>query len=167
MKTIFTLFVVAVLFSGCSSVKMVGDVNMLSTRNVDSGANYQLIKTGTDDSRTAFRKSKAINIDQAVNNLVMDVPGGEFLKNAKLYTDGKKWAVIGDVWGLPEQANVEGFKIGDAVYIKNSLLNKTLNGEKFTKAEITGFKDKKTCLVTLDTGEIKEADYSDLSKTAN
>ena len=167
MKTLIFLILIAFIFSGCSSVRMVGDVTMLSTRNVDSSVKYELIKTGTDNSRAAFRHSKATNIDQAVNNLVMDVPGGEFLKNVKIYTDGKKWAIIGDVWGLPEQANVEGFKIGDAVYIKNSLLSTTLNGEKFTKATITGFKDKNTCLVTLGTGEIKEADYSDLSKSEN
>jgi hypothetical protein len=167
MKTLLSIVLSTLLLVGCSSVKMVGDVNMLSTRNVDSNVNYELIKTGTDDSKTAFRKTKATNIDQAVNNLVLDVPGGEFVKNVKIYTDGKKWAVIGDVWGLPEQANVEGYRIGDSVYIKNSLISKTLNGEKFTKAKVTGFKDKKTCLVTLDSGEIKEANYSDLSKTDN
>jgi hypothetical protein len=75
---IFTLLFATVY--GCSAVRMVGDVNMISSRNIDSKSDYQLIKTGTDDSRANFRKNSAENIDQAINNVVMDVPGGEFLK---------------------------------------------------------------------------------------
>lgn len=163
MKQILCLLVL--LFTGCGSMRMVGNLNMLSTRNVDSGASYQLLKTGTDDSRGAVKKSKAKNIDQAVNNVVMDIPGGEFLKNVKIYYDGNSWAVIGDVWGLPDNANIEGFRVGDVVYIKNNLLNSAVSGTKFTRAEITGFKDKTTCLVKFPGGEIKEANYKDLSKT--
>lgn len=165
MKKFIKCLLTSLMLAGCTSVKMVGDLNMISTRNIDAGANYELIKTGTDNSKAAFRKSKSVNVDQAVNDAVTGVPGGEFLKNAKLYTDGKKWAVVGDVWGLTESANVEGFKIGDVVYIKNSLVNKTISGEKFTKAKVTGFQDKKSCLVEMPGGEIKAVNYSDLSKS--
>lgn len=168
MKTNFyTLLIGALLMGGCSSLKMVGDVNMISSRNVDSKTNYVLIKTGTDDSKSNFRKNKAETVDQAINNVVINVPGGEFLKNAKLYTDGNNWAVIGDVWGVPESANVEGFKIGDQVLIKNSIKNSILNNEKFSKGEITGFKDRKTCIVRVDSGDLKECSFTDLSKAAN
>ncbi|MGE5449335.1 MAG: hypothetical protein ACM3PR_13315, partial [Bacteroidales bacterium] len=116
-----------------------------------------------DDSRSNFRKNKAATVDQAINNVVSDVPGGEFLKNAKLYTDGKDWAVLGDVWGVIESANVEGFRIGDRVLIKNSILNK----DKFSRGEVTGFKDRKTCIVKVEGGNMKEFNYSDLSKANN
>jgi len=162
MKTqIFTLLLLLALVTGCSSIKMVGDVNMISSRNVDSKTDYVLIKTGSDDSKSNFRKNKGATVDQAINNVVINVPGGEFLKNAKLYTDGKDWAVVGDVWGVKESANVEGFQIGDRVLIKNSILNK----EKFSTGEITGFKDRKTCIVKVSTGDLKEVGYTDLSKS--
>jgi hypothetical protein len=151
------------LLSACSSLKQVGDLNMISTRNVDSKVNYVLLKTGTDDSKSNFRKNKAENIDKAINNAVVVVPGGEFLKNAKLYTDGKMWSVIGDVWGFTENANVEGFRIGDLVLVKNSILKKG----SFLKGQISGFKDRKSCIVLLDGGEVRAVDYVDLSKAAN
>ena len=164
MKTNFkTLILFAVLISGCSSLKMVGDVNMISSRNIDSKTDYVLIKTGTDDSKANFRSNKADNIDDAINKAVQNVPGGEFLKNAKIYTDGKSWTVIGDVWGVTESANVEGFKIGDAVLIKNSILNK----DKFSRGIVTGFKDRKTCIVKIENGATKELNYSDLSHSSN
>jgi len=163
MKNLFTFLVLALIVGGCSSLKMVGDVNMISSRNVDSKTDYVLIKSGADDSKSFFKKNKGATIDQAINNAVVNVPGGEFMKNVKLYTDGKAWAVVGDVWGVPESANVEGFRIGDMVLIKNSILNKS----KFSGGEIVGFKDRKTCIVKVSGGEMKELNYSDLSKAEN
>jgi len=162
MKRILPVLLMAILLASCSSLKMVGDVNMISSRNVDSKTDYVLIKTSTDDSKRNFKKNKAATVDQAINNVVMNVPGGEFLKNAKLYTDGKEWGILGDVWGLTESANIEGFKIGDSVLIKNSLLNKG----KFTKGVINGFKDRKTCIVKVESGDLKECSFTDLSKSA-
>lgn len=165
MRQFFTLLIVSVLLGGCSSSKfaLVGSVNMISSRNVDSKTNYELIKTGSDDSQSSFKKNKGVTVDQAINNVVTNTPGGEFLKNAKIYTDGKNWAVIGDVWGVIESANIEGFRIGDKVLIKNSILNK----DKFSDGLITGFKDRKTCLVKVSSGSIKEISYTDLRKAEN
>jgi len=163
MKNLLLIIAIALTVGACSSIKMVGDINMISSRNVDSKTDYVLIKTGTDDSKSNFRKNKSATIDQAVNNTVINVPGGEFLKNAKLYTDGKDWAIVGDVWGVKESANVEGFRIGDKVLIKNSILNK----EKFSNGEITGFKDRKTCIVKVGNGALKEISYTDLRKAEN
>ena len=163
MKHCFSTLLIAALLCGCSSSKfvLVGSVNMISSRNVDSKTDYVLIKTGSDDSKSAFKKNKAESVDGAINNVVINVPGGEFLKNAKLYTDGKAWAIVGDVWGVIESANVEGFRIGDKVLIKNSILKK----DNFSKGEITGFKDRKTCIVKVDGGPEKEYSYSDLSRS--
>lgn len=157
------LFLSIVILAGCSSVHQIGSVNMISSRNVDSKADYVLIKTGTNDSKANFRKNKATTVDQAINNMVQNVPGGEFMKNVKLYTDGKSFAVLGDVWGVAESANIEGFRVGDKVLIKNSILNK----EKFSHGEITGLKDRKTCIVRVDGGQEKEYNYADLSKAEN
>ena len=54
----------------------------------------------------------------ALTNTVMQVPGGEFVKNAKIYRVGKEyWAVVGDVWGypIPETKDITGYAIGEKV----------------------------------------------------
>ena len=140
---------------------------MISVRNIDNSENYVLLKTGTSDSKRAAQKNKGRNIDEAIQNAVANVPGGEFLRNAKLYQAGSKFMIVGDVWGIEKNANVEGFQIGDIVVLKNSWLKNGTMGERFEKVTITGFKDRKTCLVKTESGEIKEADYTDLSKTEN
>ena len=164
-KTLVLLFLFVSISAIADSFKIVGQVNMISTRNIDSGVNYELLKTGTDDSKKALKELRADNLDGAIDNAVKNVAGGEFLKNVKIYFDGKYFAVIGDVWGVREAANVEGFRIGDQVYFKNSLINKTISREKYIKAKITSFKDNKTCMVTTENGEIKEVAYKDLSKS--
>nr|WP_319570222.1 hypothetical protein [uncultured Draconibacterium sp.] len=164
MKKTALLFLASIMLASCAP-KLVGTLNMISVRNVDSNANYELLSTGTSDSRKAAKQNKGRNIDEAIQNAVADVPGGEFLKNAKLYTAGSKYMIVGDVWGIADNANVEGFRVGDVVYKKNSLLKNGTMGERFEKVTITGFKDRQTCLVKNDKGEIIEVDYSKLSKT--
>ena len=166
MKKLFVLLLTLISLNAVADgFKIVGQVNMISTRNIENGANYELLKTGTDNSKKTLKDIRGENIDDAINNAVSNVPGGEFLKNVKIYSDGKYFAVLGDVWGQPQFANVEGFRIGDQVLIKNSLVSKTLGKDKFLKGKVTGFKDKKTALVQLENGEIKEVAYTDLSKT--
>ena len=162
---IFALLVFASL-TVSAGVKLVGSINVISVRNIDSKTEYVLLKTGANASQKELRKNQATSIDQAVNNIVSQVPGGEFLKNVNIYSDGDKWAISGDVWGVAESANVLGFRIGDNVLIKNSSLNPlSKEKEKFSKGVIIAFKDKKSCLVKRESGEIKEVNYNDLSKS--
>lgn len=167
-KTIFLFTILATLIctqSFAGKPKLVGQLNMISTRNIDSGENYVLLKRGTNDSKKAFKQTKAKTIDGAIQNAVADVPGGEFMKNVKLYSDGSNYSVIGDVWGISENADIEGFKVGDVVFMKNTLLKISTGGKKFLKVTITGLKGRNSCLVKFDNGTIKEVDYSKLSKT--
>lgn len=161
---LFSIFICFQLFAG--KPKLVGQLNMISTRNVESNFSYVLLKRSTNDSKKAFKQTKAKSIDGAIQNAVSDVPGGEFLKNVKLYFDGSNYSVIGDVWGITGNEEIEGFKVGDVGFIKNSGLINKFDKEKYIKVLVTGLKDRNTCIVKFPDGKIKEVDYSELSKTA-
>ncbi len=165
MKNLIFVLLTFLSLSVFAGHKQVGAVNMISNRNIDSKTDYVLLKTGTDISNDFIRKNKASTLDQAINNTVAEVPGGEFMKNVKIYMDGDIFIVNGDVWGIATEANFEGFKIGDKIFIKNSLLKSVK--EKFTPGVIIGFKDRKSCLVKTNAGAVKEVNYADISKGEN
>lgn len=164
-KTLLIALLLLPCFVYSGKPVIVGQVNMISTRNVDSGVKYELLCRGVNDSKKALKDLRALTLDGAINNAVLNVPGGEFLKNVKIYFDGKYFSVVGDVWGLEDNRQIEGFTVGDVVLMKNNWLTTGTMGDKFEKVTITGFKDRKTCLVKTESGEIKEADFSKLSKT--
>lgn len=171
---IFASFIV--LLSSCGSsftVSSVGELSMVATRNIDKSAKYEQLKAYAGVSGTEIeaamaaangvikRKNpivKEINaykaklINQAVDNVVKSVAGGEYLYNAKFYlvaeqikqssVGGKKAPAItysyiasGDVWGVKDpNANVKGFKVNDKVvftYTKElkKMLGKNFEGE--------------------------------------
>ena len=149
------LFSFAFLFS-CSSVKQVGEINMVSQRNVDSRTEYILVKTYAGSGKD-IKKSKAKNLQEAVDQTVRNVPGGEFLKNAKFYfVDGKYYAVEGDVWGQGK-GDFKGFHVGDKVQWK------TLTGTRV--GIIKGFVNDQKCMVQEDgKGISSEEQYDKLRK---
>lgn len=82
----------------CSSVKQIGDINMISNRNVNPSMDYEVLETYATTSKKALKKSKFTNVDDAINETVGTVAGGEFLVNCKIYlVNGKYFAVVGDV----------------------------------------------------------------------
>ena len=118
----FIIFIV----TGCGSYERIGDLTMISNRNVDSDKEYVLIK------RDVESKAKAKNNDPleiAIYNITESYKG-EYLKNVKIYlkSNGKKLKVKGDVWGLKStRVNVKSsvtkdvkFEIGDSVTFNNS-----------------------------------------------
>ena len=113
---------------------------MISNRNVESHADYRLIKNYIGASNNELKKTRAVSIDAAIDNVVRKVPGGEFLKNVKIYVvKNKYYAVEGDVWGFEENQTYRGFKVGDKVQFKYKYQDKT--------GTITALKDDKTCLI--------------------
>lgn len=168
MKTksiIAAIVAVVVLMSSCTSVKEIGNLNMISTRNVESKSNYVLIKNYAGGSKKELKKSKAETIEDAVNNTVKGVAGGEFLKNTKIFKVTKHYVLFysyfyaaeGDVWGLDGDITFRGFRKGDKITIKLK--------KEFKTATIQSFVDDKKCLIKLDsTGAIIEASYDDLTK---
>jgi hypothetical protein len=131
---------------------------MISTRNVESSANYVLIKTYMGISQKELKKSRATKLEDAIDNVVKATPGGEFLKNVKIYRTGKDYlAVEGDVWGITTNANFQGFMVGDKV--KWNKLFKDYTGT------IVNLKNDKSCTIKKDSDDsITEVDYKDLTK---
>ena len=167
MKTKKTayLFLLAILMASCVSVKEIGKVNMISNRNIDPNLKYQLITTYSGGSNHEFKKSTAKTIEDAIDETVKKIPGGEFLMNAKIYSvNGQYFAVEGDVWGEINNQSYRGFKVGDKVTWKKL-------GDFYIGA-IYALKDDKTCYVSTSIGndgknEIVELSYDDITKTTN
>lgn len=121
------LFLVCtLLISGC--YYRIGELTMISTRNVDSKTDYQLIEKYVK-GKAKSNQGNALNI--AVDDAVRSVPEGEFLRNVRVYVrqNGRKIKVEGDVWGIPDvdkkvtksvAENIE-FKTGDKVTFRNTL----------------------------------------------
>jgi hypothetical protein len=112
-------------------------------------------------SQNEIRKTKAETTEDAIDQVVKSTPGGEYLKNVKLYlvTKGKKkyFAIEGDVWGIAGNANFRGFTVGDKV--KWTKLFKDYTGV------IVDLKNDKICTIKTDTDQsIVEVDYKDLTK---
>ena len=158
MKTIVVFFVSLILLSSCStSVRLVGEVNMISHRNIES-KNYVLIKSYMGASPDEIKKARSQTIQAAVNETVKNTAGGEFLKNAKIYlVDGTYYAVEGDVWGLAENITFRGWRIGDKVQwlkYKSVVLSGT----------IIDLKNSEVCSVQQPDGKVVEVEYDKLKR---
>jgi hypothetical protein len=124
MKAILIILII-IVSSGC--YVRLGELNMVSTRNIDSSANYQLIE------KYVVGKARSKNgnaLQAAIDDAVKSVPEGEYLQNVKVFIrqNGQIVKIEGDVWGIPSvnkqvvksvQQNIE-FKTGDRITYKNS-----------------------------------------------
>lgn len=160
MKKIVLPIATALLIASCSlKTIQIGKVNMISNRNVDSKADYVVIKNYVGGSKKELKKLKAETLEQAIDNVVKNVPGGEFLKNVKIYlVSGKYYAVEGDVWGYMQSANFKGFRVGDNVQWKENL--------KTRKGKIVDLKDDRTATIKEENGELKIVKYDDLLRVS-
>jgi len=122
MNRIVILGILVIVFLGGCGVekKLIGDINMISERNIDSRTNYIELKRYAGASKREMRNAKSKNLQDAVDVLVKSVPGGEFIKNAKIFlVNNMYYAIQGDVWGV--EASFAGFKKGDRVQKRNRL----------------------------------------------
>ena len=79
-------------------------------------------------------------MQDAMDQTIREIPGGVFLMNATFYlVKGKYFAVEGDVWGIKQNADYKGFKIGDKV------MWKTVTGYK--RGVLEAIKDSENCVV--------------------
>lgn len=143
----FALAAMLLTSVGCVTVKQIGKVNMISNRNVEPTVDYGLITTYAGGSQRELRRSRAESVEQAVDDTVKKVPGGEFLVNARLFIiNDKYFAAEGDVWGRKGNLSFRGFSVGDVVNIKTPFGIKT--------GVVTALRDDKTCFVKTDDGEV-------------
>jgi hypothetical protein len=106
-------FILLVLLSGCSW-DMIGDLTMVSTRNVDSDQKYVELR------RNVEGETDDMKIEMAINNAVRKVPGGEYMMNVKVEerSDGDKLRVRGDVYGTPREQREDQILAGDSVMVQ-------------------------------------------------
>ncbi len=150
------LFLLLLAFSACSSVKQIGQVNMISTRNIDASANYELLSAYVGGRKSELRSNKAKTIDEAINKTVKNIPGGEYLMNVKIYRVGESYyAVEGDVWGLPGNQSRYGFSVGESVMWRTVF-------NSFEQGVIASFIDTEKCYVKTKKGKLIKKKYSDL-----
>lgn len=133
MKKALLFLIAGAFLSSCIGVKQIGDINLISSRNVElKGGEYELIKSYAGSSskkelKKEFKKIKAKTLEQAVSYTVKSTPGGEFVANARIYLlNGTFFIVQGDVWGVagavPEH---KGWKVGDKVQYNRSFKKRT------------------------------------------
>jgi hypothetical protein len=137
-KPVFYLGAILLFMTSCA-YQRIGDLTMISNRNVDSGKEYVLIQRNAE-GKAKMKKDDALEraIDAATEEY-----NGEYLMNVKVYVknNGKKIKVEGDVWGLKStQVNVESsvtkkveFENGDTVTFQNS--------GKLTEGKIIGINE--------------------------
>jgi hypothetical protein len=103
--TFITLF--GILTTKCTSIRSVGSLNMVATRNMETTAKYVEIQKFTELTKKEKKQSRAETIQAAVDDVVKKVQGGEYLMNARIYLIRHDnffaysyfYAVDGDVWG--------------------------------------------------------------------
>ncbi len=116
---------------------------MISSKNVGDLEDYELVAAYARGNQKKITKSKAKTLEEALEQTVREVPGSVFLMNAKIYMIKKKYfAIEGDVWGLKQNANYKGFKVGDYV------MWKTVTGYK--KGTVEAIKNSEECVVIED-----------------
>ncbi len=159
------LFLVCVLLiNSCTSVKQIGDINMISSRNVEKTMDYVLLRSYMGGNHKEIKDSKKLEIsslENAINKVVKETPGGEFLKNVKIYLiNGKYIAVEGDVWGTAGvKENYRGISLNDHVLYKNS-------GNIF-KGSIVALKNDQICFFQeFGSPNTIQIGYDNITKTA-
>lgn len=159
MKKIIGLFIIGTLLSSCGSWVRLGDMNMISTRNVDVEKHtYELIKR---DVEAVAKTDGQDAMVQAIDNLCKEHQG-EFVKNVKVYVrnNGKKVRVVGDVWG-DHSGNVNiihksQFQVGDSIFFKKNGKGKPISGK------IKGLSPNKVIVEDIK-GKIFEVNYDDVT----
>lgn len=161
LKTI--AFVLSVFtFFACSSTQptLIGTVNSISSRNIDTSVKYELLKRYAGSGNKEVKRNAATTIDAAMENVIKSTPGGEYLMNVKIYKVEDKYSIEGDVWGIASKNDIRGFKVNDEVVFKR--------GSKVIKGTIISLIDSQKCYVRFKDDKGKEMEremkYDDLSK---
>jgi hypothetical protein len=97
-KTLVIGSILASFFFSSCAYRRIGDLTMVSTRNVDSKTDYVELRRSVE---ATYRLRKRDALEAVIDRAVKEVPGGEFMKNAVISIKGdRKVKVEGDVWGV-------------------------------------------------------------------
>lgn len=96
MKYVFSLCVLSlVLMTSCSYTR-IGDLNMVSNRNIDMAAKHKLVQR---EGMGVVKMSEKDPLETCIDKITTHYQG-DYLMNVRIYMrkDGKKIKVEGDVW---------------------------------------------------------------------
>lgn len=84
-----------------SCYNRIGDLTLVSNRNFDTSANYELVERNV----TAKVKSKKRDALERAIDKATESKEGEHMRNVKIYVSwsGKKIKVEGDVYGIKQE----------------------------------------------------------------
>jgi hypothetical protein len=162
--TLIILLASIISVQSCTSVKQIGDINMVSSRNIENNMNYVLLRSYMGGDKKETKRSVKLEIttlQDAVNKVVKETPGGEFLKNVKIYlVDGQYISVEGDVWGMAGvKENYRGISLNDHVLYKN--------GGSIFKGSIVALKNDKICFFQeFGSANIIQIGYDNITKSS-
>lgn len=172
MKKVLPLFLLAISFSSCWT--RLGDLSMVSNRNVDRNVEYvelqRYVKAKSNGGGTSYTKSYDVTSDnmnynkqnvgaleKAIDNCVRSVQGGEFLKNVQIEIsgNGNRVRLVADVWGISgvmteKEKTQSKFNIGDNVTWSNfgTFLKGTITGKDDEKAVVKYYDNKGAEVIT-------------------
>ncbi len=109
MKKIMYLFLTCLIFSSCRSrYTVIGSLDMLSDRKIESTPDDKMICAGAGGSKKELKKARAVTIKGAVDSILNHVPGGAYLTNVRIYiVENDYLAVSGDVWGKTSSSAIK------------------------------------------------------------
>lgn len=156
MKKLIYLLSIVLCASCAPSFVQIGKVNMIANRNINPLTPYKLLSTYSGGNKSEIETSKAKSIEEAINNTVKSVPGGEYVMNVKIYkVSSTYYAIEGDVWGVESNADYRGYRVGDRVTYKKS--------GKYEFGTILSFKTD-VCLIKTDKDLVSELKFDEISK---
>lgn len=148
------------LISLTSCANRLGDLTMLSNRNVDSKVDYVCLSR---DVQVKVKTKKDDVLERAVDKATSSVEGGEYLMNVSIWVSpsGKKLKLKGDVYGIksievPKENTSTDWKIGDKVQYKTPIGRKT--------GEIIDVSDPVEATVKLEDGKSEKVKYKYLMR---
>lgn len=99
IKTVLKSIVISIMLSSCGTYEVIGKVDILSDRHINTGIKYKQLTTNSGGSKKEILRSQAVTIHGAVTKALARVPGGCFMTNVVVYAvnDGY-FAVSGNIW---------------------------------------------------------------------
>lgn len=153
MKNILIAVTLLALTSCSFGIKRIGDLNLVSNRNIHFDQNYELIRSyaGSEtrkEVKKEFKKAKSETLEDAINYILRNNPGGELLTNVNIYQlRGRYYLVQGDVWGVKNiDRQYKGWKVGDNVQWKSGSIRRGIITE-LKNAEEVNVKEKESGIV--------------------
>lgn len=210
LKYIIIVGILPFIISSCVSyrIQSAGDLTSASTRNIEQANDYLLLKTYAGISKTDIEAAKsshkkgiikrsnpivkeinaykADNLQAAIDNVVKSVPGGEYLKNLRVYVlfsgvsfriNGMRkdiaidYIATGDVWGMKtDNPEIKGFHKDDNVVFQHTKDLRKIIGKKNFGGEVNKQYNGKilvlkggSATIQLENGAVIDIPYSYLT----